>query len=72
MKSFCPSVRRILYGLVFTLPLYIGGCEHTSVSYGVHSDPWGWGNSFSTGVYNHHYRRPTSAYRGGYRGGRRR
>jgi hypothetical protein len=72
MKGSRVCVRRILYGLILALPLSIFGCEHTSVSTGVavHSGSWGWGNSYSTGVYNHHYRRPSSAYRGGSRGRR--
>ena len=55
--------RRLAAVLILGAALSAAGCEHTSVSTGVavHSSPWGWGNSFSVGIHNHHYRRPPPA-----------
>ena len=47
-------------GIVFVLAVstIVAGCDNANVSYGVgfHTGSYGWGNSFSVGINNHHYR----------------
>ncbi len=65
-KSRTYRVLAIVFTLVVSMTL--AGCDNANVSYGVgfHTGSYGWGNSFSVGISNHHYRN-YPRYRG-YRG----
>ena len=60
MDSICLlKIRRSLaVTSVLILLVSISGCDNANVSYGVgfHTGSYGWGNSFSVGISNHHYR----------------
>ena len=52
------SPGRIRLILVLGAAALSAGCDNANVSYGVgfHTGSYGWGNSFSVGISNHHYR----------------
>ena len=59
--------RKLGIVLVLAASVVIAGCDNANVSYGVgfHTGSYGWGNSFSVGISNHHYRNyPRYRYRG--------
>ena len=59
MNESQPRPYRAL-AIVFTLvvAMTFAGCDNANVNYGVgfHTGSYGWGNSFSVGISNHHYR----------------
>lgn len=51
-------VDRFKIALTLATLLLLAGCDNANVSYGVgfHTGSYGWGNSFSVGISDHHYR----------------
>jgi|GEM_PF-2825997 len=58
--------RRLALVLIMGLSALCAGCNNANVSAGVgfHTGSYGWGNSFSVGISNHHYRNHPRARRG--------
>ena len=58
---------KLNFTIILIAALSLAGCDNANVSYGVgfHTGSYGWGNSFSVGISNHHYRNyPRYRYRG--------
>ena len=66
MTHYCTKTSRYFrWSAILAASLLLAGCDNANVSYGVgfHTGSYGWGNSFSVGITNHHYRR-YPGYRG--------
>ena len=58
MRAKHVSTRLRLPVLAIGVSVLCTSCDNANVSYGVgfHTGSYGWGNSFSVGISNHHYR----------------